>query len=508
MAQMTPQRELVATLGSGTHRGSVNDRESDNNLAKIIRSLAVDTINNNDDIPTLTPGTESPEMMVTPPGISTFTMFSECERQSNKITIKPVTERPRVQGKDNTAPSGALQTFSCAEPQFAQQTPRRAVSFTTAHAFSRFASKDRRRPSRILPLTPIEMSKLGRIPTRSLISKRKSTRNSAGRMGLKAKPLVWRMSSPPKTSELPPELKPSFSRRDRVKERLKHMDMVQVDCADFDPRGLHLAPASSIVNTPNVFYREPTSVRIETPPTPAGSSTPLRNSTSRHATPLRSAALSSTWPSNSLRRARFSENDTLSMNEKHFSLSPSPTAQCIPRRRTVLVDRPPGDTTLIPKERYPAYIPGPIQLEEKISVTPRRTSVADAEHVDNGTAPQANRFSDLVALGGITMYFEAFGIASEASEACLDKYWLRDRIISRPGSSTSAKGTPRGVVAVLPPPVPSPLSGSLSTTFKGTLPTQKALGDGEILVPATSAGTAGRRKPLLRQLLKSSRKSS
>jgi hypothetical protein len=448
--------------------------------------------------------------MVTPPGISTFTMFSERKRQSSENTIKPVIEKPRLRRKANTAPSETLQMFPCAKPQFTPQPPRRAISFTTAHAFLRSDSRDRRRPSKTLSVTPMEMSKFGGNSTRSLISKRKSKRNSGGRMGLKAKPLVWRMSSPPKAFELPPEPKPSLSEKDRVKRRLEHMDMIKVDCGDFDPRGLHLGSASSIVNTPNVFYHRPASVRTKTPPTPAGSSTPLRDSTSRSGTPprcsspLRNATPSGTSPSSSLKSARSWRSETLSMRAKHFSLPPNPTAQCIPWM-TVVVDSP-RDTTPVPQERRPVYIPGPIQLEESIFITPRRTSVANPDYVDNGTAPQAKRFSDLVALDGITMYFEEFGVASEASEACLDKYWLRNRIVSHSGAGTSAKSAPRGVLAVLPPAAPSPPSGSISTTFEGIFRTQKALRDGEL--PATSSGTAGRPKPLLRQLLKSSRKSS
>lgn len=172
----------------------------------------------------------------------------------------------------------------------------------------------------------------------------------------------------------------------------------------------------------------------------------------------------------------------------------------------MVVENPPRNRTTVPKERKPVYIPGPIQLEENISITPRRNSVANLEHFDDGVVPQAKRFSDLVVLDSITMYFEAFQVATEASDACLDRYWLRNTTNSHAGAGTITKHARKGRPAVVPPHVSSARSGGIATTFEGIFRSQKALRDDNL--SATASGTAVRRKPLLRQLLKPSRRSS
>ncbi|KAF2442279.1 hypothetical protein P171DRAFT_487530 [Karstenula rhodostoma CBS 690.94] len=416
---MTVGREITTPSGSGMPRRLVNEHMTDNHVAEDMRPLIIDTVNDNDDTPTFTPQSGSPAMMVTPPGVSTFTMFSERKHQSSEITITPVVQRPRLRRHANTAPSGIVPMFPGAKPQFTPQPPRRAISSTTAHAFSRSGSRERRRPSKALPLTQVEMSKLGRTKTRSRMSRQKSKRNSGGRMGPKAKPLVWRMSSPPKAFELPPEIKPSFSGRDRVKVKLKSMEMIKVGFVNTEPRGLPSASASSIVNTPNVFYKRPASVKTETPPSPAGSSTPLGSGAPpRGSSPLKNAiSPKRSSPSSSLKSAECSTSGTLFTRAKHFSLPLSPVAQCVPWRRSMVVQGPWRNRTPVPEESKPVYIPGPIQLEEKIFATPRRNTGANVEHLDDGSVPQAKRFSDLVVLDSITMYFEAFGVATEASDA-------------------------------------------------------------------------------------------
>lgn len=476
-------------------------------MTEDMRALFINTVNDNDATPTMTPHSESPGLMVTPPGISTFTMFPHRQRQDSELTITPVVARPVLKRHAYTAPLGSLQMFPGANPQFKPQTPRRAVSSTTAHAFSRSGSRNRRRPSRTLALTPIEMSKTGKPTSRLIVSTETSPRDEQGRTALKTRPLVWRMSSPPKAFELPPDVKPSFSGRDRVKETMKrkNMEMLKVDFGNSPPRERLLASASSIVNTPNVFYNRPASLETKTPPSPASSpgllqapasrsTTSLDTGTSRRSpSPSKNAWKSS--PPSSLRSAASSKSDTLSTRSKHFSLPLSPGAQGVPWRRSMVIEVPPQSKSPAEKEERPIYIPGPIQLEENISVTPRCASVAN---LDDGDAPEAKRFSDLVVLDSITMYFEAFGV-TEASDACLDRYWVRS-------TATHSQAVRKGKIASGAAPIPSPRSGSLATTLEGIFRGQKPSPDNDIAAPAS--GTAGRRKPLLRQLLKPSRKSS
>jgi hypothetical protein len=161
------------------------------------------------------------------------------------------------------------------------------------------------------------------------------------------------------------------------------------------------------------------------------------------------------------------------------------------------------------------YIAGPIQLEEKITASARRGSNANLERFDDGTVPRAKRFSDLVALDSIVMYFQALGVAEEASEACLDRYWVQSKKSNHASAGKTSRKAAAAVAAIPPVPsvslpgVPSPPSsgGAIATTFEGIFRTQRTplREDADQMPP--SPGTPGRRKPLLRQLLKAGRKS-
>ncbi|KAF1968997.1 hypothetical protein BU23DRAFT_571901 [Bimuria novae-zelandiae CBS 107.79] len=479
-----------------------------------LQALALIADNDDELTPTATPRAGSPPAAsaelpaIKPPGLSTFTEFSDRPRQSSEATIKPVSERQGLRRRADTTPAGALQQmYSGGTSLFQPQLPRRAVSSKTARAFSRSGSRDRRRPSKDRSLTPEEPSQLGSTASRPLISKRKSNRSSVGRLGLKPKSLVWRMSSPPKSYELPPEIKLSLSEKARMKEtlRLRNIETLKLTFSDTQSRAL-------ILPTPSTFYGRPLSIRTKTPPSlvgsfatlrggaPSGNLTPLGSGTPpRSSTPLRTVTpVRSTTP----RSARSSRAGTPSTRAKHFS-SLSPVDQRIPWRTSIIVDSPQRDATPVPQERRRAYIPGPIQLEERISTTPRRGSVA-RERFDNGTVPRPKRFSNLIALDGIVMYFEALGVAEEASEACLDRFWLQTRRTPRQSTTnTSAKSSGKAALPVLPPSPPSP--GGIATTFEGMFRSHKALRDDDDK-PPPSPGTPGRRKPRLRQLLMASLK--
>lgn len=521
---MSDPDQIPRPLRIGVPPVLVNKRIADIAVADDHLALALHVDTFEEYSPTATPRAYSPDVMVTPPGVSTFTMFAERPRQNSEAPVKRGSQRPQLLCKANTAPPGALRMHAGQKPQFKPEVPRRAVSSTTAQAFTRSGSRDRRRPSKDIASTATkqELGQFHRQATRSLISKRKTKRNSGGRMGLRGKPLVWRMSSPPKAYELPPELRESFSEKARVRQTLKgkNMDRLRVDCLDVrGPR----TPAVSIVSTPTGFYKRPGSLKIKAPPSPArslrscrsggraGSVTPLGGGTPpRSSTPLRNA----TSPSGSISSAPSpSRSGTLSKAAKHFSLPLSPVAQQrVPWRKSIVVDSPLRNMTPVPDERRPVYIPGPITLEEDMyGLFDEHGSTANMERVDDGTVPKAKRFSDLVALDSIVMYFQALGVAEEASAACLDRFWLERRrnSHSHPSSGTgNSLGAPG--VPCTPPPAqplaPTTASGSIATTFEGIFRSQKALRDDDSKRPR-SPGTPGRRKPRLRQLLRSSRKS-
>lgn len=555
---MSDRPLIPSPLRTGIPPGLVSKRITEIDITVDLQALALQARHGDDDdetTPTATPRSGSPApVVVTPPGFSTFTMFSDRPRQSSEATITPATERPRLRRKAHTAPSGSLRDVPGARGSFTPQPPRRAVSSTTAEAFSRSGSRQRRRPSKEQSLTPSELSQPGLQASRSLLSKKKtSKRNSGARMGLRSKPLVWRMTSPPKPYELPPELKPSFSSKQRVRDalRARKVDTLRVELdavavlPSNDSGGLLVprTPAPSIVPTPSAFYKRAGSVRTKTPPSPATSATSLRNighvnstvaplgNNGMRSAPLRvvAAPRSSSLPKTPLRSSATSSSagpstsGTWSKRAKHFSLPLSPVAQRVPWRRSIVVDGDPEwVATPVPgKRRRPVYIPGPIQLEENTAVTPRRDSTTNLERFDDGTVHEAKRYSDLVALEGIVMYFEDLGVAEEASQGCLDQFWLHsnsnDNSNSPPTGSDARTKSPRKAATraptVPPPPVPSPpSSGGIATTFEGIFRTQRTLrddddGDGLEAKLPPSPGTPGRRKPLLRQLLRSSRKS-
>ncbi|KAJ4372429.1 hypothetical protein N0V83_004203 [Neocucurbitaria cava] len=82
------------------------------------------------------------------------------------------------------------------------------------------------------------------------------------------------------------------------------------------------------------------------------------------------------------------------------------------------------DTYLLGEKRV--YLSGPIRLEEQ-SIKPRVDSCVNEDPLDLALAAKTNRFSDMVALDGVVIFFEEFGVVDPATDETLDKYWLDDR---------------------------------------------------------------------------------
>jgi hypothetical protein len=98
--------------------------------------------------------------------------------------------------------------------------------------------------------------------------------------------------------------------------------------------------------------------------------------------------------------------------------------------------------------RQQVYVPGPIRLEEKISATPRKGSIATLEPFTGEAEGGRKRYS--VALDGIVAYFQGLGVMDEAREDGLDKYWKREGRTS-PTVSSPQKPTVAPPVPALPP---------------------------------------------------------
>jgi hypothetical protein len=69
------------------------------------------------------------------------------------------------------------------------------------------------------------------------------------------------------------------------------------------------------------------------------------------------------------------------------------------------------------------YLPGQIRLEEHPAKI-RGDSLATLDPFERSTEPSEKRFSDIIGIEKITMYFEGLGVLEEVTSACLDRYWL------------------------------------------------------------------------------------
>jgi hypothetical protein len=102
------------------------------------------------------------------------------------------------------------------------------------------------------------------------------------------------------------------------------------------------------------------------------------------------------------------------------------------------------------------YVPGPIRLEEKLSATPRKGSIATLEPFDGEAKGGRKKHLDLVALDGIVAYFHSLGVLDESGEDGLDRYWepewRTNPTVPRPRRPIAAPPVP---TRPPPPAVPS-----------------------------------------------------
>jgi hypothetical protein len=70
------------------------------------------------------------------------------------------------------------------------------------------------------------------------------------------------------------------------------------------------------------------------------------------------------------------------------------------------------------------YVPGPICLEKHPAML-RKDSAATLDPFASETDPAVRRPSDLLALDQTVVFFDGMGLIEEATDECLDRYWLR-----------------------------------------------------------------------------------
>jgi hypothetical protein len=298
-------------------------------------------------------------------------------------------KRPMMRKKSATVPPGRL-----GMPDYASQLPRRAISARTVPS----AAIRRRIPQQgktvIEPL--IIRGALGDnqwLPRERGRQPRSGIHGSSALLANDAK------------------LPASFSQKARIKKTLddKNLGRLKTDIIDFESWGLLTSP-TSMMNAPRELYAVP-----EKRPIHDESSCPQ----SKDARRFIMFSLSGTSPSFRLRRHTPTRNDGAKI-------------------------RPPGWQQV--------YLPGAIRLEEHPAKL-RKDSVASLDLFAKAIEPRGKRFSDMIVLDSITVFFEDLSVVEDATEQCLDMYWRNAE--HAPRHVASITQTSVASVDVAPPPTKS-----------------------------------------------------
>ena len=179
----------------------------------------------------------------------------------------------------------------------------------------------------------------------------------------------------------------SFSRKARVQRTLKakRMGTLSTSVVDFEARRIPNSP-NSMLSTPRELY---------------GS--------------LKQQSMTNSLPSPHSRKRR----STTSVSPR----TRSPIAHSDIQRHNEIVNDVVRSADLLGQKRV--YLPGTICLEEH-PASRRRDSVASTDPFDMALASKGTRFSDMVALDGIVMFFEDLGVVEQVTEVTLDKFWLHE----------------------------------------------------------------------------------
>ncbi|KAF1932474.1 uncharacterized protein M421DRAFT_417190 [Didymella exigua CBS 183.55] len=316
-----------------------------------------------------TPLMPQPKLPQTPPDTPAITVTSPSRRQSLRHRLRSVSDivaivrRPSTRQKSSTAPPGA---FNSAD--YAPQVPRRAMSVRLEKQ-----SAERGRHSRhLLSESDLKARKVFGMPEALLEEERPNARFSFERGS----------DSWEEDEELITQIHASFSRKPRVRETLERkqlarlrMNFVEAETDKF------VSSPQSMLGTPVELYppeRQPGRFR----PTSAingrrGTSTPVSPKT------------------------------------------PSPFR----RPQPLSNNRFAGDENLKDLYRTRVYVPGPICLEKHPALL-RKDSVATLDPFASEIDSIGRRPSDLMALEHLVVYFDGMGLNEEASDVCMDRYWL------------------------------------------------------------------------------------
>jgi hypothetical protein len=336
-------------------------------------------------------------------------------RQLSRDVIHTSERKPSPRA--SSAPARAMRSFLTIPKPL-----RRAISAKESPLGQSPSKGGRQSGVRSAPFPRVEIC--ATTTSRSLISRRKSSRTSVGRLGLKPKHSVWRVQSPTTSTNVQwiteglDDRKDSFSEKPRVRETLKHKKVKYLNTNIVDCGALDLPDTpGSMASTPKEMYGTPAEGTLFRPN-----------------------------PSHTeLGKYRLLPGTT--MGPMSPPLSPDlQRCELIARSNSALTIRitKPQSTAY----RQQVYVPGPIQLEERISATPRKGSIATLEPFTGEAEGGRKRYS--VAMDGIVAYFQSLGVLDEACEDGLDKYWERGGRAS-PTVRSLRKPTSAPPVPALPP---------------------------------------------------------
>ncbi|XPS70406.1 hypothetical protein M3J09_002627 [Ascochyta lentis] len=311
-----------------------------------------------------------PEMPGTPPDTPNIVVTAPSRGQSLRQRWRSVSDvasimkKPSLRYKAETAPPGA---YSSAE--YAPQVPRRAIS-------ARIEKRDaaRGRHSR-------HMSCESDLKARIVLGVDERLREEEGAKPSSPYEDIGNLEQDEELLFSQPHA--SFSRKPRVRETLekKQMARLRMDFVNPVPRKFVDSP-QSMSGTPQELYAIPERQPGRFRPTSAingrrGSSTPVSPRT------------------------------------------PSPFRRPQPRSN----DSSAGEENLEDPYQTRVYVPGPVCLEEHPALL-RKDSVATLDPFASEVDSIERRPSDLLALEQIVVYFDGMGLIEEATDQCLDTYWL------------------------------------------------------------------------------------
>jgi len=313
-------------------------------------------------------------------------------------------EWPRLRNKSATAPPGGV-----SGPGYTPQTPRRAISARLGELGT------------IEERTPQQETYV--METRKLLQHKQTEQYRHQPKSLRIPP-----PRPPRPEDsvrtdsqvtIRAPRPGSFSQKARVKKTLegKKMGWLNTRIVDFESRGLLSSP-TSLLHTPRELYPIPEK----------------RSAGHEH------------W--------RASGNDPSSPH-------------CIDARRSIMsslstgspqshrVRRKESSKRCSQAKKPRMYVPGPIRIEGHHAQL-RKGSVASLNPFDGGTMTRNKRYSDMIVLNSLTMYFAELSVVEDATEECLDRYWLetppvQHHVASRTKPSISSiEGIPIPDIAEVP----------------------------------------------------------